>query len=390
MNEEENKISLMMITSFNDSKDIYIYDKGISIEDAEVSGSFYFIRNKRGKITKLYQQSDINIQNGEVILFRTRKSKNKTLVIMNPINKNMEKTNNNILNLNNKLWYVIKSEPNNHKFNNTEDYILNKNDIIRFGNSTYEVIEKNIENINQKEKIEEKKKINPYDISNLNKNSQSIFKIIEIKNADYSNQNENELCRICFDGASSIDNPKLCLCNCKDYIHYECLKNWIKTKIHKRTNYKKTVLSYSIKKFNCDVCLKHYPLKFKICGLDNEYSLIDLETPLGENYIVLESLWTSDGNNQKVFHIVKLIDEIITFGRKDYCDIFDCSSFVSNTHAIIKYNNKNGDVILENKNANYDTLILVKDAVIIKRTKIYFQVGRTIITAYLKKNTKNK
>lgn len=304
---------------------------------------------------------------------------------MNPINKNMEKTNNNIINLKNKLWYVIKSEPNINNCNNIDDYILNKNDIIRFGNSTYEVIEKNIENINNNEKIEQNKKRNHYNISQLNKSSQSIYKIEEIKNCDYSNQTKNKQCRICFDDESSVNNPKLCLCNCKDYIHYECLKHWIKTKIQKRTNAKKTVLTYGLQKFNCDVCLKHYPFKFKITGLDIIYSLIDLELPFGENYIVLESLWASNDYNQKVFHIVKLIDEVITIGRKDYCDIFDPSSFVSREHAVIKYNNKNGDVILENKNEKYDTLVLVKNEVIIKEKKIDFQVGRTLISAYLKK-----
>ena len=296
----------------------------------------------------------------------------------------MPKTINNIKSLNDKLWYVLKSETNENDSNNLDDYILNKNDIIKFGTSKYEVIEKHIDNLDSIEKNNNK---NKYDISNYNKNSQSIFQIPEFKDADYSNKNMERVCRICLDGESSVDNPKVRLCKCNDYIHYECLKRWIQTKIIKRENINKTVLSYYLKKFNCDVCVQPYLLKFKISGINNKiYSLIDLELPTEQNYLVLESLGlSSHNNNPKVIHMIKLFDSEITLGKNENCDILDFGGYVSRIQAVIKYNNQIGEVILENKSKHYDTLILVKNPIKINEKKIDFQVGRTIITANLKK-----
>ena len=385
MRNDEFNMHLNLVTCFNEKNDIFKYNnKGLKLEEMNISEGFYFIRNKRNNIKKIRQQSDIKTEKGEELIFRIRKSKNNDFTIENPLNKRMPKTINNIINLNNKLWYVVKSETNENDSNNLDDYTLNKYDIIKFGSSKYEVIEKYIENCDCKVKNNNK---NKYDISNFNKNSQSLFQIPEFKDADYSNKNKEIVCRICLDGESSVDNPKVRLCKCNDYIHYDCLKKWIKTKIIKKENLKKTVLSYYLKKFSCDVCLKPYLIKFKISGVNNKiYSLIDLKLPIDQNYIVLESLGlTSHNNNPKVIHIIKLIDSKITFGRNEVCDIFDYGSYVSRIQAAFKYNNQNGDVILENKSKHYDTLILVKNPIKINEKKIDFQVGRTIITANLKK-----
>ena len=74
-----------------------------------------------------------------------------------------------------------------------------------------------------------------------------------------------------------------------------------------------------------------------------------------------------DNNEIKMIHIVKLTDDNITIGRKEYCDILDNNYHISKEHAEIKYNKKNNDVILEYKNQNFDTLVLVKKPIIIKK-----------------------
>lgn len=387
MNNNEYNMHLNLVTCLNSSNEIFNYhNKGMKLYDMNISEGYYFVRNKN-IITKISQHSDIKTEKGEDLIFRIRKSKKNEFTIENPLNKNLAKTINNIKSLNNKLWYVLKSDKNENESNNLDDYIINKNDIIKFGASEFEVIEKHIESCNHNENKNKEKK---YDISNFNKNTKSIFQIPEIKDADYSNKNIENLCRICLVGESTIDNPKIRLCKCKDYIHYECLKQWIKTKICKKNNKKKNVLTYFLKKFNCDVCLQPYLLKFKLFGLNKIYSLIDLELPKEENYIILESLGlTFENNNPKVIHIIKLINKELTIGRNELCDIFICGSYVSRIHAVIKFNEKNGDVILENKSKNFDTLILVKNPIKINETKIDFQVGRTMITANLSKNKLN-
>ena len=377
----------------NNLNTIYYNTRGIKIEEMKISEGFYFIRHNN-IIKKISQHSEIHTEKGEELLFRIRKSKNKNFTIESPIS-NIEKTRNNILNLNNKLWYILSNK---NTDNNIENYILSKNDIIQFGESKYEIVELYIE---EKDKNAGDKKnkdknadnnINYLDLNdqyNISKNnkSDSIFNMIII-NSEYSNNNQNNLCRICYDGSSSIENPKIKLCNCHDYIHYECLKAWLKTKINKRENGKKTVLTYIIKKFNCEVCLKTYPSKFKISEINKEYSLIDLDYPIGYNYIVLESLGfiLGDNNNNtlKLIHVVKLTEDKIFIGRKDNCDIVDIGQNVSREHATIKYNN--GDVILENLSKTFNTLVLVKKSIVIKEQKIDLQVGRTLITANLVNN----
>ncbi len=387
MNKSVYSMHLNMKTYF--IKDEFNKNRGFKIEDVNISKGYYFYREEDNCIKKVLQHSDIKTEKGEEILFRIRKNKNQVFSIENPLNKQMEKTLKSVRNLGRKLWYVLKSTPDSPRHNkchNKDEYMLNKKEMIRCGCTLYEVIEKNIKDSNENENCEENRR-NHYNISNNNKKSQSIFKITEIKekDVDYSNKTENEICRICFDGSSSRENPKLHLCSCKDFIHYECLKHWIRTKIKKHKNSQKTVLTYFIKKFCCEVCMKPYPLKFKISGLEKEYLLIDLNFPYEENFIALESLNILKGDNEKKIHIIKLIDSIITYGRRNYCDIIEKNPFVSRVHAFIKYNNRTGEVILENKSEKLDTLVLVKNPINIKENEIDFQVGRTIITANLNK-----
>ena len=366
------------------NKDLFtINNQGLKYERYNISENYYFAKNKKNNFLLLSQQSDIKTEKGEELFFRIRKSKNNAFTIENPINKRMLQTTNNIKNLDGKLWYILDSTPYRDR-KNLDQYILNKNDIIKFGGIKYEVIDKKINITNDKKKLYLE---NNYDISKINRKCGSIFRMTEIKKEEDNSNSEENLCRICFDGASSEENPKIRLCNCHNYLHYQCLKNWLKTKLILRSNKKKTVLSYYIKKFNCDVCTMPYPLKFKILGINKEYSFIDLELSENDSYIVLESLDLYGKNNTyfKCIHVVKLIDEIISFGHSYKCDIFDCSNFVSKYHALFTYNKTNGDLILKNYNDNYHTLVLVKNPIELNKNKIDFQIGRTIITANLKK-----
>ena len=77
--------------------------------------------------------------------------------------------------------------------------------------------------------------LNKQDNENADDNENSNL-VNEINN-NYNNINGEEedniinKCRICFEIYSSEDNPKICLCSCKDCIHLACLKYYIKTKI---------------------------------------------------------------------------------------------------------------------------------------------------------------
>jgi E3 ubiquitin-protein ligase DOA10 len=59
-----------------------------------------------------------------------------------------------------------------------------------------------------------------------------------------------------------LENPFINLCLCKgsmSFIHFECLKRWMGCKLVIKQNEKKTVTSYNMKSFNCEICKTPYP-----------------------------------------------------------------------------------------------------------------------------------
>ena len=196
------------------------------------------------------------------------------------------------------------------------------------------------------------------------------------------NENENDKCWLCFGSNFDEDNPLVCLCNCHNFIHFECLKAYLNSKITVTQNLKKTVTTYTCEKFNCDVCLKPYQLRFRIPEIDRTYELIDLKLPEELDYICLESLdYIKDNNNIKTVHIVQLIDEEINIGKSKDNDIIDDDIW-------IKYNKNNKSLFLENKNGRYDTLVLVRGNIKVNKEKTYFQIQNTYISMELT-NKKN-
>lgn len=63
-------------------------------------------------------------------------------------------------------------------------------------------------------------------------------------------------CRFCWCTEESDDNPLILACKCAGtvgYIHYNCLKSWLKTQRHVK-EYGENVTSYYWKKFECEIC----------------------------------------------------------------------------------------------------------------------------------------
>lgn len=194
--------------------------------------------------------------------------------------------------------------------------------------------------------------------------------------------NQDEDCNVCFTSYSTKENPKLKICNCHTYIHYNCLKMFLKTNIKVYENPDGNVTSYKSEKFNCEVCEKPYPLKFKIKFDDNEvreYCLLDgLILPEDTNYLILESLtYVKEKKNLKNIFLIRLTNDEITFGRHEKNDMVDCDITISRYHAKIKYDVDSGEVSLISK-GKYGVLVLVKDNFkMVNDEKIYLQVGKS-------------
>ena len=401
----------------------------------------FFLKNIDNDVICVKDYRELNLNKPEEILFRIRKSlKNNNYEVINPIiplKINTSKYSNDYLKY--KIWYPVKSLRNNSEGNN-QNYNLNINDIIKLGKNIYLVDKLNIVLKEEKDNIKDdnfNKNNNISYISSINKNSKSIFniditpnqykiidhknninneKVIAINEPKIKNENENEYksfsesdndydndndsnnndsksenedikCYSCLNSDSDKNNPLICLCNCHSYIHYECLKKHLLSKITVIENFKKTVTTYICQKFNCDSCLKPYHSRFRIPEFDKIYELIDLTFPEESDYICLESLnYIRNNENIKILYIVQLIDQEINIGRQDYNDIIDNDTSISREHAVLRYNKNNGNLFLEDRNGKYGTLVLVRGNIKIKKEKTFVQIGNTYISIELKDN----
>ena len=417
------KLSLLFYTWDTDTLGIFDYQNAMvstSNNNTENEDCYYY-KSRFYNYIEMHE-SHSELTKNDFLLFRTRKDKNNNYEIINALKKNMKNTKENINRLDSKLWFVIKPEIEGKFENNNKSYILNENDIIKFGRKKYQVIKLNstIKPILEKDSLSSinnrygqifdislKKnqfcnkiitKLESETIFNNNKsNSEEKKKSINLSESNdtiKSNQsksgeatfndgyNPEQDCRVCFSSISTKENPKLKMCNCHTYIHYNCLKMFLKTNIKVSENLSNNVTSYKSEKFNCEVCEEPYPLKFKIKFDDNEireYCLLDgLILPDDTNYLILESLtYVKEKKNLKNIFVVKLTNDEITFGRNEKNDMVDCDITISRFHAKIKYNENSGEVNIIST-GKYGVLVLVKDNLKMEDDeKIYLQVGKT-------------
>ncbi len=75
------------------------------------------------------------------------------------------------------------------------------------------------------------------------------------------------------------NNPLISPCNCigfQKFIHVECLKKWMSSKLEVKETTVGRVMS--LKQAKCEICLKPLPLKIKILG--KELPLIEIKKPM--------------------------------------------------------------------------------------------------------------
>ena len=147
-------------------------------------------------------------------------------------------------------------------------------------------------------------------------------------------------CKVCWDNTSTAANPLLNSCVCDGsvkYIHYECLKYWLKQKMAKKEE--ENLISYTWKQFECEICKKPYPYVFKSNGIS--YRLVDVEAdiPKDKNYLLLESL-TFEKNSSRMVHLIMPSAEkkIFKLGRGHESDVRVSDISVSRCHALVKFN----------------------------------------------------
>lgn len=360
-------------------------DKYIDKTNKIITESTYLVRTGNIIKTEIKQS---NIQEKEELLFHIRMRKDNFIKIEKPIYKdNLFQTKDSINILEKNLWYAISK--------NENKYVLCENDIIEFGKMKYIVNEIFLMSDDEDEgngddihndKGDKNVQAND-DYKYLNKNKQPYYvQIPKIENY--------KKCKFC-------DDYNICLCNCKDkYIHLPCLKEKLKDKQSENTNVgqsentnvkqlenkKQTIISYYIKKYNCKVCETTFPIKISVKEKQNPLEIIEIEKPEYSNYIVLESLrnnYKKEDEYDKSIHVIKLTEDVIKIGRNEQNDLVIDDPSIENEHAILKYDEKNKEIILENLTEKDNTFVFIRNGFKMNENKIKIKIGKTLIEANL-------
>ena len=389
-------LSLCTKTWIRDSHGLYDYESNQTKNLNAVLAESIYIGRKKHDIKTLNSPNDL--KQDEELLFNVKNDYKDEYALENEVPIRIQPTEKNINDLSNKIWYVLKNDPNqsnqsNQTITNTnDDYYLCKNDVIKLGRVKYSLNEINIpskhNNIDLAVPSNDPTK---YDIDELNINTEPVFDFIfqAKESGEYTDIPDDErLCKICYsDENDKENNPLVHLCNCNGglrFSHFECIKKWMETKLITKENEKKTVKSYNIKSFNCEICKTPYPFKFKLNGVEKPFELIDLQKPVDCDYIILESLNQMKENcNIKSIHVIQLTGDELTIGRGHESDVRINDISVSRSHAKLKYNPTEGTLLLRDLKSKFGTLILIKKPLKIKERKIHLQIGRTYIEAWL-------
>lgn len=177
--------------------------------------------------------------------------------------------------VNNKMFVVVR---NTKSAQNNLDYKLNRGDIIKLGRIKFNVKDYSRANglMQSAKKGEDALDVNE-SLESLG-NNEFEEEVVEIDCGVVDSSQEGIQCKVCWDNCSTEENPLLNSCQCDGsvrYIHYNCLKYWLKQKMAKKEE--RNLVSYTWKQFECEICKKPYPYVFRSNGIS--YRLIDIETP---------------------------------------------------------------------------------------------------------------
>jgi len=410
--KNDNKILYLNLNTWeSDSNYIFDYTSNeIKSIKAFISEATYVVKTNNDVFQNIEQHADIQTKNGDVLLFHVNNGSNNTYILINPIPNNLKYKEINFEYLNNKIWYVLKTVDLENKEKNSncnEEYYLNENDIIKIGRVKYTV-----RKIHLLQKDNNLKGLAPpipaidikYKISDLNKGLGPVFNFIVEDFIGYNDINEKKInsneikekCKYCIEynineETDDGNNFLISVCKCKKKVHVKCLKNYFKNNLQEKNDDNDNIITYdnvmTFNDFECPDCHAPYPTRFKLKDNDKIFNLIDINEPNDCNYMILESIdYKQDEKYCKSIHIIKLIKkngEPFKIGRDNDNDIIDRDISMSRHHAILRFNEVDGTIIIQNWESKYGTLILVRKPIKILDKKIYLQVGKTYIEASL-------
>lgn len=190
------------------------------------------------------------------------------------------------------------------------------------------------------------------------------------------NNKENATCRICLCETETESDPLISPCKCAGtmkYIHANCLKEWIKSKVSSRITGKG--MTVYIKDLCCELC--EFQLPTFVNYKDTNISLINISFPT-KSFIVLEE-YSPENFQVNGLHIISLDEnEAGILGRGHESDIKIPDISVSRRHCQIKL--LGSDFYLEDSKSKFGTLGKLNTQVLLRNnTELTVQINRTVL-----------
>ena len=287
-----------------------------------------------------------------------------------------------------KVFMTIK-----HTFKNENlfqnGFKIKEGDVLKFGKMIAIVKEMNL--FNKSEQLNMSKAKEKTICENNNDNLEIRGHNIDSNNNLILRQNQNpnkenkkkhtNLCRFCLCEDNEDTNPLIAPCKCKGtmkYIHIDCLKNWLKSKVVTKTT--PHMISYSFKQLECELCLTPVPMKFKIKS--GTFDLIDMEKP-STAYVILEQQ-VKDDQERTYYLIIFRERTVLKMGRSNDSDVKLNDISVSRHHCNLFY--RNGDIILEDNKSKFGSLVSVDSPInFILNKPIGLQIGNHLLIVEMNK-----
>ena len=245
-----------------------------------------------------------------------------------------------------------------NQYNNDDDknnIMISKKSYSLHNNNDNKRLKFNSEEFSSFHSSEEQKSINKKYSNVLNLNKFPLNNNSSVNNED-KKENTNiykPTCRICLSEEYTEDNPLINPCKCAGtmkYLHLECLRKLIESKVTKSTNEITTIFTF--KTLSCDICKSLFPENIKI--------------------------------KKKTFNIINLKNKNIKIGRASDADIRLSDISVSRAHANISL--YNGYLILNDTKSKFGTLINAGNHFVVLYNKpISIQKGNIFLRFLMKK-----
>lgn len=195
----------------------------------------------------------------------------------------------------------------------------------------------------------------------------------EFKSTDENK--ENSPCRICLSETETAEDPLICPCNCAGtmkYVHLNCLKEWIKSKVSSRVTDKGMTVYF--KDLSCELCSVSLPTFILHKGM--QISLINITFP-NKSFIVLEE-YKPDNSLRHGLHLVSLEPgQSGVIGRGHESDIKISDISVSRRHCLIKL--MENEFFLEDSKSKFGTLTKLNGQLVLRyNSELTIQVNRTV------------